>query len=819
MQLRRKACTGAVLGLLSPILVLAADGPAARADDAGPGVTGGPYEATVTRTEHGIPHIVADDWGSLGFGSGYATAETSICTLADTVITGRGQRSLFYGEGTYDDQVQLQASNLQVDALATDLRNRKVVETLLKDPVRGPSDRAKELIRGYTAGVNEWVDEHGDGAEISDPECRGNAFFEEEATPLDVWYGVYFANLLASTGVFTKEIVDASPASLSDPGLPEVPGLPKLPTLKGMSEDELADVAAKVDKEKLLRSLGKDPDAGFGSNATAVGGDASTTGKGMLLGNPHFPWRGRYRFTQQHLTIPGEYDVAGASLIGSPVVNIGFNQDVAWSHTVSTAYRFTPYEYVTVPGSTTYVTGKGPKKLDHRQVEVEVRKDSGKVVTVEEDLYRTEVGYVVDAPDKLMPWGLATLWSIRDANAEHLRTIDSFLAMGGATDVRDLLRRQDKWGGVPWVNTIAADRDGNALYADHSVTPNVRNNQLLGCLSPVGHLLYLVAGLPGLNGALEPSLCGWKTDPDSARPGIIGPEAMPEVVRRDFVVNANDSYWLPNPDVRLEGYPKIMGCEKCERSLRTRMVTAYPAEATADGGKISPAELASFQYQNRVYGAEVMRADGALDTVCRAASGGAACDVLREWDGHSDRDSVGTALFEMFVQRLPAKGIWKVPFDVNDPLNTPRALDASNPKVVEAMEKALAYLDQQGVPVDQPWGELQVAGDRGAPPIGLGGGSAAAGNANALASRTPRQNDSYLVPVTYGSSHIQSIAFLPGGGVSARTILTYGQSEDPTSPWSSDQTRMFGNEQWVRFPWTDEEIAAQQVSREVVTGP
>ena len=33
----------------------------------------------------------------------------------------------------------------------------------------------------------------------------------------------------------------------------------------------------------------------------------------MLLGNPHFPWRGRYRFTQQHLTIPGKYDVAGAA--------------------------------------------------------------------------------------------------------------------------------------------------------------------------------------------------------------------------------------------------------------------------------------------------------------------------------------------------------------------------------------------------------------------------------------------------------------------------------------------------------------------------
>ena len=50
------------------------------------------YRATITRTEHDIPHIVAEDWGSLGFGSGYAAAETSICTLADTVLAARGQR-------------------------------------------------------------------------------------------------------------------------------------------------------------------------------------------------------------------------------------------------------------------------------------------------------------------------------------------------------------------------------------------------------------------------------------------------------------------------------------------------------------------------------------------------------------------------------------------------------------------------------------------------------------------------------------------------------------------------------------------------------
>src|SRR5690606_24084244 len=107
-----------------------------------------------------------------------------------------------------------------------------------------------------------------------------------------------------------------------------------------------------------------------------------------------------------------------------------------------------------------------------------------------------------------------------------------------------------------------------------------------------------------------------------------------------------------------------------------------------------------------------------------------------------------------------------------------------------------------------------------APPIGLGGGLGdAAGNANALHSGDPQDNTAYLKPVTYGSSHIQAISFLPDGGVDARTILTYGQSEDPTSPWSADQTRMFGAKEWVRFPFTPEEVAAATISTEEVSGP
>ncbi len=764
----------------------------------------GVYRATIKRTRYGIPHIVAKDYGSLGFGHGFATAETSICSLADTLLTARGERSRYLGlDRRYDDQVTLNATNEQTDALLNDIHNRHVVEKLLRDPKRGPSAEAKAIVRGYVAGINRYLRSVGGSKGIKDPSCRGARWIKPTATPLDLWYGVYAANLLASTGVFVPQIVEAAPPSPDNPNLPSVPvkaGFARVP-------DKLPS------KSALLKGLGKDPDAPFGSNATAVGSASTTTRRGMLLGNPHFPWRGRYRFEEAQLTIPGKYNVAGASLIGSPVINIGFNHDVAWSHTVSTAYRFTPYEYVTVPGSgTTYLTADGPKELERRVVTFKGRAKDGTLRTVTEDLYRTHEGYVLNAPDVLMTWTPASFFALRDANAEHLRTIDTFHNMAKAKNVRQLLAAQDRGSGMPWVNTIAADRAGNVLYADHSVVPNVPDDMAQQCMTPVGRALFQIAGLPGLDGTRASGSCAWRTDADATRPGIFGPKNLPKTFRKDWVMNANDSYWLPNPKQRLEGFARIIGCEQCERTLRTRMVDRYVLDRLAgrDGlarnRKVSHRTLEMTEHENRVLGAEVTRQGNDLQDVCQAASGGNACDVLAKWDGRSDIDSVGTHIFQEFWKRAQsAPGLWQVPFDPADPVGTPRDLNESNPLVIKAMQDALAYLDDKRVPYDAVWGSLQVAGDDGAPPIPLGGGEGFAGNANALASRVPGANKNRLYPISYGSSHIQAVAFTDTG-VDADTILTYGQSLNRRSPWSSDQTRLFSQKKWVDFAFTPTQV-------------
>ena len=94
----------------------------------------------------------------------------------------------------------------------------------------------------------------------------------------------------------------------------------------------------------------------IGSNALGFGSALTESGRGVLMGNPHYPWEGSSRFHMAHLTYPGEIDVMGVGLISTARIAIGFTRHVAWSHTVSTALRFTmfrldpvSYTHLTLP--------------------------------------------------------------------------------------------------------------------------------------------------------------------------------------------------------------------------------------------------------------------------------------------------------------------------------------------------------------------------------------------------------------------------------------------------------------------------------------
>lgn len=109
--------------------------------------------------------------------------------------------------------------------------------------------------------------------------------------------------------------------------------------------------------------------ADMGSNAVAFGGATTANGRGLLLGNPHYPWAGGRCFWQAQQTIPGVLNVSGGSLLGSPITQIGFNAKVAWSHTVATGVPMNVHQLTLDPADpTTYLVDGRAERMTRRTV-------------------------------------------------------------------------------------------------------------------------------------------------------------------------------------------------------------------------------------------------------------------------------------------------------------------------------------------------------------------------------------------------------------------------------------------------------------------
>jgi acyl-homoserine-lactone acylase len=752
------------------------------------------YDVTVARTQFGIPHIKAKDFASLGYGYAHALAEDDICTVAESYVTSGGERARFFGadKGYSIRGNGSTANNLNSDFFYQRVRDRKEVERLVAvPPPLGPKPEIKQALGGYVAGFNAYLREIGGSAGVPDPTCRGKAWVRP-ITIMDVYRRFYSLAILASQGVALDGIAQAQPPTPSLRG----------PTTRAAAQaDALAAVAAVAPGE-VDRRLG-----GLGSNAYAIGRSLSQDGHGLLYGNPHFPWQGPERFYQSHLTIPGRLDVTGGSLMGVPIVLIGATKGMAWSHTVSTARRFVPYQLTLVPGSpTSYVQDGVVKQLRAEKVTVQVTGPDGTLQPRTRTLYSSEHGSILTSILGLpiFPWSPATAYAMYDGNAENFgRLLNHFFDMNAAQSVDEVDAILKRYQGIPWVNTIAADTAGNAYYADIGSIPNVDRAKYSGCQTVLGQATDAAQRIPVLDGSR--AACDPGVAPDAVAPGILGLKDLPSLRRTDHVSNMNDSYWLTNPEAPLEGFSRIIGDERTARSLRTRLGIKQ-LQQRADGSDGLPgkgftlANLMTVGLGNRVYSGEIWRDD--LVAGCTSP----ACDVLRAWDLHNDLDSKGAILWQRFVTRL--NGVAPValpgpaspfagPYDADDAVNTPTGLNKANPTVVNALAQAQADLEGAGLPLDASPRQGQTVTRRGEV-IPIHGGPGGSGIFNVV---TPTWDPKKgYTEVVHGSSFVQAVHLKPGCP-DIRTLLTYGESDNPASVHSSDLTKEFSAKRWVTVPF------------------
>ncbi|MFD4661439.1 penicillin acylase family protein [Kitasatospora sp. NPDC058444] len=792
-RLRRFGSGALALGLTSALLTALAPA-AAQAADTDLGADRGGWTAKVSRTEYGVPHVLARDFGGLGYGYGYAFAQDNLCQLADQVVTVRGERSRHFGP---DAQSVDRVTNLVSDTYQRGVLGTGTVRRLLAAPAPlGPTGEARQLVDGYVAGYNRYLRDTG-ADHLPDPSCRGKAWVGP-ITADDLWNILYDVNTEAGSAAAKKLIATAVPGA----GAAIAPAAPGS-AAPGSAASALAASAPETGPGRSADN----PE--LGSNAWAIGRDASRDGTGLLLANPHLQWAGSQRFYQAQLTIPGVLDVAGAGLYGIPFLQIGHTRGLAWSHTTSYAEHSSLHRLTLVPGDpTAYLVDGKAERMAQEAVRITVKAADGTLSTVDRTVYRSRLGYVLAEG-----WTGQYAYTLGDANAENLRSLNQWVAIGRAQNLDQLRQAQRTYQGLPWVYTTAVDSSGTTWFTDASAVPHLPDEQLGRCLAGV------TAIGPVLDGST--TACDPGSDPDALVPGVFGPARHPALTRTDYVANSNSGPYLTNADAPITGLPTVYQGAS-ERMLRTQLSLKMIADRRAgtDGLGAPGFTLGSLQatmFGNRVQSAELDRDDAVA--LCRAhpriaASDGTqvdvrpACDALAAWDTRADADSRGTVLWQAYRDALAKTGTtaWQtVPADPAQPLTTPRGIDAANPDAQRALADAVRDLAARGLPVDAPIGRVQRwAG------IPLHGCSHQLGCFNVVTAGPDSGAGGGTYPtdvrsVPHGATFVMATE-LTDRGPRTRTLLTYGESADPTSAHFTDQTRAYARKQWMTERFTEAEI-------------
>lgn len=831
--------------------------------------TTAPYRVEIRRTADGIPHIEANDWGSLGYGFGYAQAQDALCSIADGFVTWRGERSAYFGPDAQPPAST--SSSRRMRNLDSDFFFRLVdgADAVARYRAAQPLE-LRQLFDGYADGYSRYVDELKHGLHPGAHAACVNAPWVGAITSDDLYRRFVAINLGGGAARFIEGIANARPPAQAMPALPasasvttSASSAPPPVTISASASSasrsrkaNLTNEANQVSQVSQTIEAGTPatPDlsvggrAGIGSNALAFGADLTHTHRSLLFGNPHWYWRGPDRLYQAQLTIPGTLNVAGAALLAMPVIIIGFNDNVAWTHTVSNARRFGLFQLKLAAGQPTRYLYDG-KTEAMRAVPITVQAldtRRGVRVPVTRTLYTSRFGPVVDlsALSPYLGWTARQAFALRDVNADNTRTFAGFLAAGEAASLDAFIAAQKHYASVPWLNTFAIGRnDPRVWFADIGAVPNVPDALAARCTTPLGRAFaQRQPGVPVLDGSR--SACSWHAIPtDAPQADALSPSALPSLLRRDYVGNFNGSYWLTNPHAPLSGYAAVIGQVGVAQSLRTRLGHALAAKLIAQPGGVRADDLERTALDSTSMSEQLLRAP-VLDALCEPTSAragdradhpqrapssdtlAAACRVLRAWDGTANAASRGAALWDGFWRRvsmLPSAQLYATPFDPARPLTTPAGLNASNPALRQALRQALlasaADLTRNGFALDAPLGNLLYT-ERNGTKIPLYGGCDNAGYFTVICPQRALGKDGYGFDDNgFGNSYLQVVRFDAAGPV-ADTMLAHSESDDPASPHYADATRRYARKTWQRFPFSERAIAdAPGVTDTLLAGP
>lgn len=510
-----------------------------------------------------------------------------------------------------------------------------------------------------------------------------------------------------------------------------------------------------------------------GSNGWAIAPKHSASGNAMLLANPHLPWSDLYLWYEAQLTAP-EIDAYGATLVGFPVLEIAFNNNLGWTHTVNTHDGWDAYELKLSKNG--YLWDGKVKPFQTEKQIIKVKQDNGKIKEETLTIKRSIHGAVVQEKDH-------KAIAIRVVGLDKPNALEQWWDMARANNLAQF-ESALKGLQIPMFTVMYADREGHIMHLFNGNVP-VRSQ---------GDFDYWEGIIPG-----DTSTTLWtKSHPYQDLPRVVDPAS-------GWLQNANDAPWTTtfpqalNPD----NYPAYMAPRE-SMGLRPQR----SAKMLMEDDKISFEELIKYKHSTTM---ELARLLDDLIPVARKQGNEIArraADVLEKWDRKADADSQGAVLFASWAQAVDRKKLFATPWNASAPLSTPDGI--ADPKnAVGVLETVAKKVEANYGALDISWGKVfrLQQGDLDLP------GNGADDSLGVFRAVWYAPTEDGQFQAVAGDTFVAAVEF--SNPVKAMVLTTYGNSTQPNSTHRNDQLELFANKQ-LRSVWRKRaEIEAHLESRKL----
>lgn len=552
---------------------------------------------------YGVPHIYADNEDDLYFAAGYLHAQDRLWQMTLSQITAEGRFAEFLGEEMIPfDQYQ---------------RTLGFWETAKQIEQQAP-DSLIHILEQYAAGVNQYVEEN-----------RRNLPFEFTLLDIDPipWtptHSIVMSRLMAwdQNVHWWSELTYAYLAELLEPRkLQEL--LPvyddDFPTTlnEAQSQGLASATLPLLQKELELRSFLSKEGTNFGSNAWAVRGSKTESGRPILSGDPHMSLSIPGFWYEVHYSSP-EMKISGATIPGTPFVVLGQNQSLAWSITNMMADDTDFFaEQVNPENPDQYVADSLENSVDYENFQY--RQEIIKVKGDDDRLHRvrhTKHGPVISDIHPDQPLLEDKVVSLKWIGHEVSQELWAVHKMNTARNIDDFEQAVSLFQS-PAMTFVYADRQDNiALFSGASLP--VRNHN---------PLLFRD---------------GWNSDYDWQ--GTIPFEELPRLINpeEEFVAHANNK-------LHTDSYPHYIGSfwEPPSRIMRI-------SEFLEDGTDLNSEDMQQIQFD--AFSEHAREITDFILPVLRSANSdnrfSRALSYLENWDFEYLPTSTASTIFDQFFITL-----------------------------------------------------------------------------------------------------------------------------------------------------------------------